>query len=184
MLEVIMNLHGMLNIFPREILYFAHRATWSESPLLGTLCYSTEHEGADVSEDFVQLGGIFADCQLHARPFCIFQVCTRCRQPLCKADVTDCRPRAEGGAQGREGLARACPTVSDGAGVLHTQAVLVQMQTSFPTAVTWPSNASLRPKGKVCSQFGRDFQEGCPDHGWDIGEKENLDFFFFLGGCP
>ena len=58
MLEVIMELHGMLNVFPWEILYFAHRATRSESPLLGTFCYSIEHEGADVSEDLVQLGGI------------------------------------------------------------------------------------------------------------------------------
>lgn len=74
--------------------------------------------------------------------------------------------------------------MSDGAGVLHTQAVLVQMRTSFPTAVTQTSNASLRLKGKVCSQFGRDFQEGCPDRGWDFDEKDNLDFFFSLGGYP
>lgn len=58
MLEVIMELHGMLNVFPWEILYFPHRATQSESPLMGTWCYSVEHEGADVSEDFLQLGGI------------------------------------------------------------------------------------------------------------------------------
>lgn len=134
--------------------------------------------GSRCFRGFSTVGRNFADCQPCARPFCVFQVCTRCWQPLCKADVTDCHPRAEGGAERRERLARACPTVSDGAGVLHTQAVLVQMRTSFPTAVTQPSNASLRLKGKVCSQFGRDFQEGCPDHGWDFHEKDNLDFFF------
>ena len=73
MLEVIMNLHGMLNVFPREILYFAHRATRSESPLLGTLCYSTEHEGADVSEDFVQLGGILLTASHMLDPSAFFR---------------------------------------------------------------------------------------------------------------
>ena len=52
MFEMIMEFHVMLNVFPWETLYFAHRATRSESSLLGTLCYSTEHNGADVSEDF------------------------------------------------------------------------------------------------------------------------------------
>ena len=73
MLEVIMKLHGMLNVFPREILYFAHRATRSESPLLGTLCYSIEHEEADVSEDFVQLGGILLTASRVLDPSAFFR---------------------------------------------------------------------------------------------------------------
>lgn len=51
-LETIMELHVMLNVFPQERLYFPHRATQFYSCLLRTRCYSLEHNGADVSEDF------------------------------------------------------------------------------------------------------------------------------------
>lgn len=82
-----MELHVMLNIFPWEIFYLAHRATQSQRFLLRTWCYHTEHTRADVSEDF---GRVRRNLQSTSFAQILPYVPMCCWQPLGEADINDC----------------------------------------------------------------------------------------------
>ena len=56
MLEIVTALHGALMFSQGKYYVFARRATQTQSFLPRTLCYSTEHNRADVSEDFSAVG--------------------------------------------------------------------------------------------------------------------------------
>lgn len=120
-----MELHVMLNIFPWEIFYLAHRAIQSQSFLMRTWCYYTEHTRADVSEDFGSIGRNFQTASFAPDPFIRPHV-------LLAATGRGWHqwlhfPREEARAQGSERLAQGCTPVNDRAGV-HTQALLALQQ--------------------------------------------------------
>lgn len=85
--EIIMELHVMLNIFPWEIFYLAHRATQFQHFLLRTWCYHTEHTRADVSEDFCR---IRSNLQSTSFAQTLSYVPMYYWQPLGEVDINDC----------------------------------------------------------------------------------------------